>query len=635
MKNIIVGTAGHVDHGKTCLIKALTGTDTDRLKEEKKRGITIENGFADMQCGDYNISIIDVPGHERFIKNMLAGIGGIDLVLLVVGLDEGVMPQTAEHLQILDMLNIRKGIIVFTKKDLVDDEEWAELVKDDAMSLVEGTFLEGAPSIEVSAFDGYHIEELKQLIVENIDEETLRDDSPELFRLPVDRVFTIGGFGTVITGTLIEGSVSAGDELQVYPSGSLSRARNVQVHNEAVETAYAGQRTAINLGGLKKEDVQRGEVLARKGSLEPSMMLDVRLELFKDMDRQVRNGSRVHVYCGSSEVLGKVVLLDRETAEKGENCYAQLRLEENIAVKRGDRFIIRFYSPVITIGGGKVLDACPKKHKRYDETVLSAMKIKDEGSLEEVILLMARENSDALLTGNRLASRLRLSEQQMEQFLAPLLEDGRLRLIRKEFIMHQDYLQEVYSRGETILSAYHQANALSAGMTREEFKSRLGKELRLADGRVVEDIIRTMEEAGRIRLGEKTVCLQDFQVSYTPEMAAMRERILQLYKQKRFEFPSLDEVLDTETDKANAGHIVEALSGEGKLVRLDYRYYIDRDAFDWALDELKKKVAQNGQITLAEFRDIIGTSRKYAMEILEYLDREKITKKVDDARILL
>ncbi len=635
MKNIIVGTAGHVDHGKTCLIKALTGTDTDRLKEEKKRGITIENGFADMQCGDYNISIIDVPGHERFIKNMLAGIGGIDLVLLVVGLDEGVMPQTAEHLQILDMLNIRKGIIVFTKKDLVDDEEWAELVKDDAMSLVEGTFLEGAPSIEVSAFDGYHIEELKQLIVENIDEETLRDDSPELFRLPVDRVFTIGGFGTVITGTLIEGSVSTGDELQVYPSGSLTRARNVQVHNEAVETAYAGQRTAINLGGLKKEDVQRGEVLARKGSLEPSMMLDVRLELFKDMDRQVRNGSRVHVYCGSSEVLGKVVLLDRETAEKGENCYAQLRLEENIAVKRGDRFIIRFYSPVITIGGGKVLDACPKKHKRYDETVLSAMKIKDEGSLEEVILLMARENSDALLTGNRLASRLRLSEQQMEQFLAPLLEDGRLRLIRKEFIMHQDYLQEVYSRGETILSAYHQANALSAGMTREEFKSRLGKELRLADGRVVEDIIRTMEEAGRIRLGEKTVCLRDFQVSYTPEMAAMRERILQLYKQKRFEFPSLDEVLDTETDKANAGHIVEALSGEGKLVRLDYRYYIDRDAFDWALDELKQKVAQNGQITLAEFRDIIGTSRKYAMEILEYLDREKITKKVDDARILL
>ena len=316
MKNIIVGTAGHVDHGKTCLIKALTGTDTDRLKEEKKRGITIENGFADMQCGDYNISVIDVPGHEKFIKNMLAGIGGIDLVLLVVGLDEGVMPQTAEHLQILDMLNIHRGIIVFTKRDLVDDEEWVELVKDDAMSLVEGTFLEGAPSIEVSAFEGTHIEELKQLIVENIDDATLRDDSPELFRLPIDRVFTIGGFGTVITGTLIEGSVNAGDEIEVCPGGIPTRARNVQVHNETVETAFAGQRTAINLTGLKKEEVQRGQVLARKGSLEPSMMLDVRLELFSDIDRQVRNGSRVHLYCGSSEVLGKVILLDREAAER-------------------------------------------------------------------------------------------------------------------------------------------------------------------------------------------------------------------------------------------------------------------------------------------------------------------------------
>ena len=281
------------------------------------------------------------------------------------------------------------------------------------------------------------------------------------------------------------------------------------------------------------------------------MMLDVRLELFKDMDRQVRNGSRVHVYCGSSEVLGKVVLLDRETAEKGENCYAQLRLEENIAVKRGDRFIIRFYSPVITIGGGKVLDACPKKHKRYDETVLSAMKIKDEGSLEEVILLMARENSDALLTGNRLASRLRLSEQQMEKLLAPLLEDGRLRLIRKEFIMHQDYLQEVYSRGETILSAYHQTTHLSAGMTREEFKSRLGKELRLADSRVVEDIIRTMEEAGRIRLGRKRQYVCGISRSAIRRKWRRCENgSCRLYKQKRFEFPSLDEVLDTETDKA-------------------------------------------------------------------------------------
>lgn len=635
MKNIIVGTAGHVDHGKTCLIKALTGTDTDRLKEEKKRGITIENGFADMQCGDYNISVIDVPGHEKFIKNMLAGIGGIDLVLLVVGLDEGVMPQTAEHLQILDMLNIHRGIIVFTKRDLVDDEEWVELVKDDAMSLVEGTFLEGAPSIEVSAFEGTHIEELKQLIVENIDDATLRDDSPELFRLPIDRVFTIGGFGTVITGTLIEGSVNAGDEIEVCPGGIPTRARNVQVHNETVETAFAGQRTAINLTGLKKEEVQRGQVLARKGSLEPSMMLDVRLELFSDIDRQVRNGSRVHLYCGSSEVLGKVILLDREAAEQGDTCYAQIRLEEMIAVKRDDRFVIRFYSPVITIGGGKVLDACPRKHKRYDEEVLSALKIKDEGTTEDIILLTVKENSGRLMTKAMLASKMRLPTKRIEELLQPLLDSGELQIVKKEFIMHREYLKDACNIGKEILSSYHRTNALSPGMAREEFRSRLAKELRLDDGKVVDDIIRIMEEDGVIRCGEKTAALRDFQIRYTPETEALRTRIYRLYQSRRFEFPSVDEVLDGETDKVNAGHVIEALSEEGKLIRLDYRYYMEKEAFEWALGELKKTVGEKGQITLAEFRDIIGTSRKYAMEILEYLDRQKITKKIDDARVLL
>ena len=249
MKNIIVGTAGHVDHGKTCLIKALTGTDCDRLKEEKKRGITIENGFADMQSGDYNISIIDVPGHEKFIKNMLMGIGGIDMVLLVIALDEGVMPQTVEHFRILDMLDIRKGIIVYTKRDAVSDEEWADLVKEDAHDLVKGTFMEGAPEIEVSSFDGYNIEELKELIVSSIDESILKNDSDILFRLPVDRVFTIDGFGTVVTGTLMEGSIHPGDEVMVYPEERLTRVRNLQVHNEAVTEALAGQRTAINLQG--------------------------------------------------------------------------------------------------------------------------------------------------------------------------------------------------------------------------------------------------------------------------------------------------------------------------------------------------------------------------------------------------
>ena len=634
MKNIIVGTAGHVDHGKTCLIKALTGTDTDRLKEEKKRGITIENGFADLQYGEYNISFIDVPGHERFIKNMLAGIGGVDLVLLVVALDEGVMPQTAEHLQILDMLKIAGGVIVFTKRDLVEDEEWIELVKEDVAALVEGTFLEGAPSIEVSAFENRRIEELKRLIAENIGGSGLRDDSEELFRLPVDRVFTARGFGTVITGTLLEGAVNTGEELEVYPAETVARARTIQVHNETVDTARAGQRTAINLTGLKKEELHRGQVLARKGSMEPSMMLDVRLELFRDAGRQVASGSRVHFYCGSAEVLSKVILLDRETAEQGCACYAQLRLEDRVAVKRGDRFIIRFYSPVVTIGGGKVLDACPKKRKRYDPRALSAMAVKDTGSQEEVLLLTAEENGGRMAMRRDLAAKLRLSEVRMEELLRPLLERGELYLLRGEYVVHRSYLLNACERGKAILSAYHEANALSAGMPKEEFKSRLSRALRLADGKAVEDIVSAMEEAGQIRCSEKTTALRDFQIRYTPEAEAMRQRLLQLYRGKRFSFPSMEEALSQEKDKAGAGRLVEALAEEGRLVRLDYRYFIDREAYDWALDRLKRAVEENGRITLAEFRDILGTSRKYAMEILEYLDKQKITKKVGDARVL-
>ncbi|MBO5994034.1 MAG: selenocysteine-specific translation elongation factor, partial [Firmicutes bacterium] len=318
MKNIIVGTAGHVDHGKTCLIKALTGIDCDRLKEEKKRGITIENGFADMIAGEYNISIIDVPGHEKFIKNMLTGIGGIDMVLLVIGLDEGVMPQTVEHFRILEMLKIERGIIVYTKRDLVSDEEWIELVKEDTKELVKGTFLEGAPEIEVSSFDGYNIEELRKLIVSVIDDKILKDDSSILFRLPIDRVFTIEGFGTVVTGTLMEGSVRTGEDVMVYPDKKNAKVRNLQVHNENVDIALAGQRTAINLQGLKKEDLDRGKVLAKPGSVETSRLIDVKLELFRDSEKTVVSGSRVHFYSGSSEILAKVVLLDREALEKGD-----------------------------------------------------------------------------------------------------------------------------------------------------------------------------------------------------------------------------------------------------------------------------------------------------------------------------
>lgn len=635
MKNIIVGTAGHVDHGKTCLIKALTGMDTDRLKEEKKRGITIENGFADMICGDYNISIIDVPGHEKFIKNMLAGIGGIDLVLLVVGLDEGVMPQTVEHFNILKMLNIRKGIIVFTKRDLVDDEEWIELVKEDAKSLVEGTFMEDAPSIEVSAYDNFNIEELKQLIVENIDDSILKSDAKELFRLPVDRVFTIDGFGTVITGTLMEGTIRQGDDITVYPDGKVTKVRNLQVHNETVDTAFAGQRTAINLAGLKKEDIQRGSVLAAKDSLEPTMMVDARMELFDDIDKSVVNNSRVHFYCGSSQALGKVVLMDRDTAEKGEVCYAQIRLEEAVAVKKDDRFIIRFYSPLITIGGGKVLEVSPSKHKRFDENVIKAMELKDKGDIKDIAELVIKEKSKYLFTKSYFAAKLRLGIGELDKILEILEEEDRISIIRRDYVVHSDYIKEICEFSCNVLKDYHDKNSLSEGINKEEFKSKISQKFRIFDSKMADEIISLAERQGSIKINAKSVSLAGFSVSYSPAMEAMKERIIKIYKDSRYEMPTVDEVLQTEKDQINARHIIDALINCGELVRLNYQYCIDKEAFDNALDKLKDKVHQNGKITLAEFRDIIGTSRKYAMEILDYLDSQKITQKVDDARILI
>lgn len=633
MRNLVIGTAGHVDHGKTCLIKALTGTDTDRLKEEKQRGITIENGFADMVCGDCNISIIDVPGHERFVKNMLMGIGGIDLVLLIVGLDEGVMPQTTEHFDILTLLGIRKGIIVYTKRDLVEDSEWIELVKDDVRTMTKGTFLEGAPEIEVSAYTGFNIEELKDLIVNCVSESSLKNHESDLFRLPVDRVFTIDGFGTVVTGTLIEGCVNVGDEIEIYPSGKLAKVRNLQVHNESVDCAFAGQRTALNLGGIKKDDIYRGTVLSKKASMESSMMLDVQLTLLSDSKKEVQSGSRVHFYCGSSEGLAKVVLLDRDVLEKGASCPAQLRFEKPIAVKYADRFIIRFYSPLITIGGGKVLETSPQKHKRFDENALRILVAKNSDNISEVCEAVICDKSYQLKDKQALYRKLEISQVEGDRITEALRSEGKIKIFESGVVLHREYIRKAFDVCTAILTEYHTKNRMSQGLGKEEMKSLMGKQLKIENKKLLEELLSEAEEEGIIRIPGNIVAMSDFKVQYSPEMEKIKDRILTKYRKCRFEMPTVDEVLDTEKDKTNAKHIIEAME-DNELIKLNHQYYIDKQAFDWALQRLKDKITADGQITLAEFRDIIGTSRKYAMAILDYLDEEKITQKIDDARVL-
>ncbi len=633
--NVIVGTAGHVDHGKTCLIRALTGADTDRLKEEKKRGITIDLGFADMPNDEgQHIGIIDVPGHERFVRNMLSGIGGIDLVLLAVAVDEGIMPQTVEHFEILKMLNIRKGIIALTKADLVE-QEWIEMVKEDVTDTVKGTFLEDAPIVAVSSYTGQNIAELKKLILEMVRKTEPRREDPFLLRIPVDRVFTMGGFGTVVTGTLVEGSISIGSEVQVYPGEKTAKVRNIQVHGKSEETAYAGQRTAVNLVGIKRNEIKRGDVLAAKDSLKNTMMLDVKIRMFDDAKRSLFNGSRLHLYYGSAEALCKAVLLDKEVLKSGEEGYAQLRFEQDIAVKKGDRFIIRFYSPVETIGGGIILDANPLKHKRFRKKVLSALAVKETGDHAAILEQTIREVGGSLADRQELAVRL---GKTLPEFIAEaeaLAEKGLVLKLSKSHYVHRDHIKLAKEAALAILLDFHRKNPISRGMQMGEFRKKLADKLFLKDPKDADLFFNVLSDMGVLQMNSGLISSSAFEVKYEKEHTKMQMRIEKLYEGAGYEIPDLDEAVAKESDKALARQMVEALAEEKRLIRLSYQYYMHRIHFEEAMKKLRNHMAQNESISLAEYRDLLGTSRKYAVLILEYLDEQKVTVLADDVRILI
>lgn len=634
MKNVIIGTAGHIDHGKTCLIKALTQIDTDRLKEEKQRGITIELGFADLPNDmDLDIGIIDVPGHEKFVKHMLAGIGGIDIVLLIVAADEGFMPQTKEHFEILKMLKIKKGIVVMTKADLAD-EEWREVVKEDIKDNVAGTFLEGAPIMEVSSYTGQGIEELKKQILEMAAQCGSRREDRRLLRLPIDRVFTIDGFGTVITGTLMEGSVGTGDEVMLYPSQKKAKVRNIQVHGNTVTEARAGQRTAINLAGIKKEELNRGDVAAYPGLLENTRMIDVRIDMFDRTKRILKSGSRLHFYYGSAEALCKAVLLDQEAIGEGESCYAQLRFEEEIAVKRGDRFILRFYSPLETIGGGKILDAAAKKKKRFSEEAIASLKIQDEGKDQDVLAQIFLEESFRLGDLAEVIRKLGKTKEEAEELVDALLEEKTIKKISENLFLHKTYLSDVQSKAKALLENYHRENPVSSGMPKEEFRGKLGRLLRTEDQKKLELLINDLLQGQAVKEEAGTMSLRDFQVTYTEEQKKMADRFGAIYEKAGLEPPLTQEVAAGEKDPRLAGQILGSMHNRGVLGRLNYQYYMDAAALKSAIDVLINTIDRQGKITLAQYRDLIGTSRKYAVMILEYADENKITKMTGDCRVL-
>ena len=626
MKNVILGTAGHIDHGKTTLIKALTGRETDNLKEEKQRGISINLGFTYFDLpSKKRVGIVDVPGHEKFIKNMLAGACGIDIVLLVIAADEGVMPQTIEHLDILNYLDVKKGIIVLTKCDLVD-EEFIELVKDDVREKTKGLFIEGAPIVEVDSVSRRGLDELVQKIDElSEDIEEKKTDAPS--RMSIDRVFSLKGFGTIVTGTLIEGKISVDDEMTIYPSEKKVKVRNLQVHGCDVKTAYAGQRTAINLSNIKVSEIQRGDVIAQTGSVEESMMIDVNVSLVEHCKKSLKHWDRIRIFHGTKQILCRIVPLNEDEIPYGESGYAQLRLEEKIVAKKGDRFIIRSYSPMDTIGGGVIIDTAPKKHKIYDESVIEALKIKEKGELKDILEEYLKLNLSNYITLKDLISYTGEKEEYVKEGLNALIDENKVVCVNK-YYLHISHYQKLKEKVIDVLTKYHKQYRLRHGILKEELRSKVDNSLKVKD---MDVILNKMVEEKDIKVQDNLVSNYDFEVKFNQKQLSIKKEIED--KSRKNGLNSLMTKDDICNKNKFYEEVLEALTGE-TIQKLDDTYYIDKKVYENVKKDLVEYLNKNKEITVAQFRDITKSNRKISIAMLEHFDRNRITKRVEDKRIL-
>ncbi|RDY29677.1 selenocysteine-specific translation elongation factor [Romboutsia weinsteinii] len=625
MKNIIIGTAGHIDHGKTTLIKALTGRETDTLDEEKKRGISINLGFTyfDLPSGK-RAGIVDVPGHEKFIKNMLAGASGLDIVMFVVAADEGVMPQTVEHLDILTFLNIKNGIIVLTKSDTVDDE-FKELVKEDIIERVQGTFLENSEIIEVDSISRNGINDLMNKIdIMSKDLEDKDESSPA--RLNIDRVFSIKGFGTVVTGTLIEGKISVDDDLSIYPKDLKTKIRSIQVHGESVNTAYAGQRTAINISNAKVEDINRGDVLASFNSVEEAMMLDVKISLVNHNNKNLKHWDRLRLYHGTREILCRVVPLDKEEIKCGESGYAQLRLEETIVSKKGDKFVLRNYSPMETIGGGVIIDTSPKKHKRFDDKVIQALQVKEKGELKDILEEYLKHNLKSYPTMKEIMSYSGDNEENVKLAISKLLDENKIIVINNMY-SHINQYEKLKESTLNLLNDYHKKFRLRTGILKEEVRSKIESKFKTKD---MDILLAKLSDESLIKVVENKVSLYNFEVKFNPKQIEIKDDI-----HKKLKSCGLDTLLTIDEVCLNNNYkeVLEAMIGNS-VEKLDDTYVMDKKTYESSKEILVKYLNDNKEITLGEYRDLVGSSRKNCMIILENFDRNKVTKRIDNKRIL-
>ena len=627
MKNIIVGTAGHIDHGKTTLIKALTGRNTDRWEEEQRRGITIDLGFTyfDLKNGD-RVGIIDVPGHEKFINNMVAGVVGMDLVLLVVAADEGIMPQTREHMDILGLLGIEKSILVINKCDLVD-EEWLELVEEEIQEELEGTFLEGAPVVKVSAATGQGLDELTDTIQQLMSDEVVAKDTQTIPRLPIDRAFTLSGFGTIITGTLISGTITREDVLEMYPIGKECKIRNIQVHGQNQDKCYAGQRVAINLSNVKKKEIRRGCVLAPKNSMKNTDLLDVKLTVLEDSMRILTNHERLHLYTGTSEILCRAVLLDKEQIGPGEEGLVQLRLEEEIAVKRGDRFVVRFYSPMETIGGGIVLEPNPVRKKRFDAQAIEELKKKESGSLGDVMELQIKEHGDTMITLAELAKVMAHSVDELKEYLEELEESGTIFVFpmkKDTYLWHRDSEFAVRQKIEETLQKYHSEHPYRYGMKKAEIHNTFLKKIK---PNIFDAYIERMTEENVYGRREEYLSLPGYEVPKDAMYLQTEKLIEDTFEKAGYDFVRFSEIDFGKIPRQTAEDVVLMMIDEGKVLRINEEMFTMKHLMDEAKEKIQNHLKEVNLITIAQVRDMFSTSRKSAKPILEYMDSIKVTKK--------
>ena len=617
----VIGTAGHVDHGKSTLVEALTGIDPDRLREEKERGMTIDLGFAWLPLPSGNeVSIVDVPGHERFVNNMLAGVGGIDLALLVVAADESVMPQTREHLAILDLLQIKRGLVAVSKMDLVD-EDWLELVVADVADLLQGTVLEGCPVVPVSPITGQGLSQLVSTIDELLGETSPKSDLGRP-RLPIDRSFTMTGFGTVVTGTLIDGTLSVGQEAELVVAGRTTRVRGLQTHRKKQESAAPGSRVAANLTGVPHEDISRGEVLTTPGWLKSTTAVDARLRIIPDAPHAVRHNMFVTLHVGSSETIARVRLLEKPLAEPGDDPWAQFKLTTPLAVVKGDYFVIR--SNLTTLGGGNIVDTHARRHRRMYQPTLDRLALMERGTDRDILLKTIEISEPAQFQAvvNRAnlqpdAARAELQAMASENLVITL---GGKTIGRGVSMYSARGWSAVSSNARESLESYHRQFPLRKGAPKEELRSRLRMTPQVfnhALPKLQQDGV-LMEEGTLVRLSD-----------HRPELSGGQSKLARDYLKSLESDP-----YSPPTDSSIDADVLNLLADEGKVVQVSETVAFSAAAYEHMVDRISTYIRENGEITVADVRDLFGTSRKYALALMDYLDHERVTRRVGDARVL-